>query len=145
MKQRFTTANGDKDRLHHPLIERAKGTFWEYLGCEIVTAEPRKVVLKLEVKPHHLNLFGIVHGGVLSSLLDNAMGIATLLAYPDYNVFTSNLNIHFVAPLQTDELRITADIIYETRRSMTCTGQVFAADGQLGSLATATFRLVTKQ
>lgn len=124
------------------LFEQVRGTFWEYLGCEVVTAEPGKVVLKLDAGRHHMNAINIVHGGVLSSLLDNAMGLATMLARPGENTVTSNLNVHFVAPLHEGELRVTADIVHETRRSITCTGQVFGADGKLGSLATATFRVI---
>ena len=124
------------------LFEQARGTFWEYLGCEVVSAAPGRVVLKLDAGLHHLNAIGIVHGGVQSSLLDNAMGLATMLARPGENTVTSNLNVHFVAPLHAGELRVTADIAHETRRTITCTGQVIGTDGQLGSLATATFRVI---
>ena len=124
------------------LYAQAKGTFWDYLGCETITAEPGHVVLKLDAEPHHLNVIGIVHGGVLSSLLDNAMGLATMLARPDEHTVTSNLNVNFVAPLHTGEIRVTAEIVHETRRSITCTGRVTDADGKLGSLALATFRVI---
>lgn len=124
------------------LFEQARGTFWEYLGCEMVSASSERVVLKLDAGLHHLNSIGIVHGGVVSSLLDNAMGLVTMLARPGQNTVTSNLNVHFVAPLHAGELRVTADIAHETRRTITCTGQVFGRDGQLGSLATATFRVI---
>lgn len=124
------------------LYAQAKGTFWDYLGCETLTAEPGHVVLKLDAGRHHLNAIGIVHGGVLSSLLDNAMGLATMLARPDENTVTSNLNVNFVAPLQVGELRVTAEIVHETRRSITCTGRVMDAEGKLGSLALATFRVI---
>ncbi|EPY06836.1 thioesterase superfamily protein [Paenibacillus alvei TS-15] len=124
------------------LYAQAKGTFWDYLGCETVTAEPGYVVLKLDARRHHLNAIDIVHGGVLSSLLDNAMGLATMLARPDEHTVTSNLNVNFVAPLHTGELRVTAEIVHETRRSITCTGRVMDAEGNLGSLALATFRVI---
>ncbi|RJG25547.1 PaaI family thioesterase [Paenibacillus thiaminolyticus] len=127
--------------LEH-LFEQVRGTFWEHLGCEVVSAEPGKVVLKLNAGRQHMNTINLVHGGVLSSLLDNAMGLVTMLARPGENTVTSNLNVHFVAPLHAGELRVTADIVHETRRSITCTGQVFGADGKLGSLATATFRVI---
>lgn len=124
------------------LSAQAKGTFWEYLGCEILTAEPGHVVLKLDAGSRHLNTIGIVHGGVVSSLLDNAMGLATMLARPEENTVTSNLNVHFVKSLQAEELCVTAEIVHETRRTITCTGRVCNADGQLCCLGMATFRVI---
>ncbi|UHA75055.1 PaaI family thioesterase [Paenibacillus sp. 481] len=124
------------------LQERARGTFWDYIGCKIVEASPAKVVLKLDAQPHHLNVIGIVHGGVLASLLDNAMGLATMLLRPNESTVTSNLNINFVAPLKADELIVTVEVIHQSRRTLTCTGRVESSSGTLGTIGTGTFRVI---
>ncbi len=90
----------EREQYIKKLSEAAKHTFWDYLGCSLESLSDNKVVVTLDIKPHHLNLMGIVHGGVTSSLLDNAMGIAVMAARPNDQCVTTNLNVHFVSPLK---------------------------------------------
>ncbi|WP_235918346.1 PaaI family thioesterase [Paenibacillus lutrae] len=124
------------------MIDQAKDTFWDYLGCELLEASTEKVVIRLNAQQHHLNLIGIVHGGVTSSLLDNAMGIVLMLARPDEKIVTTNLNVQFVAPMQPGELIVTAELVHQTRKMLTASGRVTDAQGRLGTLGTGTFRVI---
>ncbi|MFC0214643.1 PaaI family thioesterase [Paenibacillus chartarius] len=124
--------------------EAAEPTFWGYLGCRFVSAEQdgSRVVIGLDIQPHHLNMLGIIHGGVLSSLLDNAMGIAVMLARPDSKVVTTNLNVHFVSSLRGGKLTVSAEIVHQSRRMITATGSVYGEAGQLTAMGTGTFRII---
>jgi acyl-coenzyme A thioesterase PaaI-like protein len=69
-------------------------------------------------KPHHQGYEGIVHGGILSAILDEAMG---KLAYElvGVPVVTAELTIKFKAPAAPGEqLSITARITEEAGRLM---------------------------
>jgi len=125
------------------LVERSKGTFWEYLGCELHSLQPNKVVISLEVRPHHLNPIGILHGGVSSTMLDNAMGLAAILTRgPHEKMVTSNLNVHFVSPLKGGKIFATAEVIHQSRKSITVTGSVTDEQGQLATYGTGSFRVI---
>lgn len=50
--------------------------FHTWMGIELVDARPGEVDLALEAAPHHLNLQGLLHGGVLATLADTAAGLA---------------------------------------------------------------------
>lgn len=123
-------------------LERsANGTFWTYLGCKLVKWDGRQVVITLDVQPHHLNLIGILHGGVHSSLLDNAMGLAAMASRPQEKVVTAVLNVHFVSPIRTGLATVTAEIVHSTRKGITAQGRIMDADGRLGSIGTGSFRV----
>ncbi|MBD0383109.1 PaaI family thioesterase [Paenibacillus sedimenti] len=124
------------------LAAAAEPTFWGFLGCEFVSMEAGVVTVALDAKPHHLNLIGIVHGGVLSSLLDNAMGIAIMTARPEEKVVTTNLNVHFVSPLKEGRLLVTAEIVHQSRKMITTQGRVTDSEGNLGTIGTGTFRVI---
>jgi len=124
------------------LVQAASGTFWEYLGCELVCLEERRVVVGLKAERHHLNLIGLVNGGVLSSLLDNAMGIMVMLARPGEKVVTTNLNVHFVAPLYEGQLLVTAELLHQSRKMITALGRVSDGAGRLGTMGSGSFRVI---
>ncbi|SDW06394.1 PaaI family thioesterase [Paenibacillus sp. PDC88] len=123
------------------ITKAAESTFWGYLGCKLEQAGNDEVIVSLDPLPHHLNLIGIVHGGVLSSLLDNTMGVAVMLKYPHRSSVTSNLNVHFVRPAKQEYLKVTGKIVHETGRSITAESRITNPHGELIALSTASFRL----
>ena len=48
----------------------------EHLGIRVTAAEPGRVAMEVVPAADHLNLGGIVHGGLLSTLMDSATGFA---------------------------------------------------------------------
>jgi acyl-CoA thioesterase len=48
----------------------------EHLGIRVTAAEPGRVTMEVVPAAEHLNLGGIVHGGLLSTLMDSATGFA---------------------------------------------------------------------
>jgi uncharacterized protein (TIGR00369 family) len=50
--------------------------FVEDLGIHLVSAESGRSVIRLEAELRHLNSWGVVHGGVVMTLLDVAMASA---------------------------------------------------------------------
>ncbi|WP_346010322.1 PaaI family thioesterase [Paenibacillus sp. SYP-B3998] len=132
----------DLDERIQRLAAAAEPTFWGFLGCEFVSIKDDVITIALEAKQQHLNLIGIVHGGVLSSLLDNAMGIIVMTARPEDKVVTTNLNVHFVAPLKEGRLLVSAEIIHQSRKMITTQGRVTDSEGNLGTMGTGTFRVI---
>ncbi|SDN76539.1 uncharacterized domain 1-containing protein [Paenibacillus sp. yr247] len=130
------------NRRLQQLAASAEPTFWGFLGCEFISMQDQIITIALDAKPHHLNPIGIVHGGVLSSLLDNAMGIVVMMARPDEKVVTTNLNVHFVAPLYEGRLLVTAELVHQSRKMITTQGRVIDREGNLGTMGTGTFRVI---
>ncbi|WP_138493900.1 PaaI family thioesterase [Paenibacillus pinistramenti] len=127
------------------LLNRNNQTFWGFLGMELLHADAARVELGLEVKEHHLNSKGIVHGGVLSSLMDQAMGVLVSAARNGVEGVTTHLNVNFVTAMGTGRLVASAYPVHETYRTMTMRAEIRNEQGELGCVATATFRLPKQQ
>lgn len=125
------------------LERRAQGTFWEHLGGKVKEISPDQAVVTLEVRQHHLNPMGMVHGGVLSSLIDNAMGLAAMSTRPNQKIVTTNLNVHFVAPFESGTLTATARVVHASRSTLTLQADVKDEQGRLGTLGSGSFRIVS--
>jgi uncharacterized protein (TIGR00369 family) len=121
----------------------ARGTFWELLGCRLVSVDKKQATVTLEVEDRHLNGNGIMHGGVHASLLDNTMGILAMAARGSTDVVTTNLNIHYVAPLKRGTVTVTAELIHQSGKIITVRGVVSDAAGRLGSYGSASFRVLS--
>lgn len=124
------------------LADAAEATFWGYLGCKLERMADDQVIISLEVKPHHLNIIGIVHGGVLSSLLDNAMGLAVMAVRPEEKAVTTNLNVLFVAPMKETKLIVKAEIVHQSRKMITTQGTITDHEGNLSAIGSGSFRVI---
>jgi len=126
------------------LTERAEDSFWGELGCEVIHAEAGKAIIGMEADRRHLNLLGIVHGGVLMSLLDNAMGLAIMLACRDEKTVTATMNTHFLENAKAGRLRCEGEIIHRIGRTITLQAFVKDEDDRLIAWGSGTYRIVTK-
>jgi uncharacterized protein (TIGR00369 family) len=111
------------------------------LGIEPTEFSERRAAFALTPGPEHLNPLGVVHGGILSTLLDSAMGCAihtTLQAGETYT--TLELDVKFVRPVRTGQGLVTAEatVIHSGRQTATAEGRVLDADGRLYAHATTT-------
>ncbi|WP_367649527.1 PaaI family thioesterase [Paenibacillus sp. NEAU-GSW1] len=126
------------------LGEQAQQTFWGDLGCEVVRADGQKAVISLKAEQRHLNLLGIVHGGVLMSLIDNAMGLAVMLAYRDQKTVTANMNTHFLENTKKGTLYCEGSIMHRIGRTITLQASVTNEEGRLIAWGSGAYRIVTR-
>ena len=95
-------------------------SFSKALGIERVRAEGGRAEVRLAIEPHHRNDLGIVHGGVLMALADEALGMAAFSAVPPGTaVVTAELHVHFLVPAREGILVARAQIWRAGRRLVT--------------------------
>jgi uncharacterized protein (TIGR00369 family) len=81
----------------------------------------------------------IVHGGLVATLLDTAMGTACLNELDDGQSFlTADLNVEFFRAARPGTLRAVGRIVHRTRRAVFCAADLVDADGTLLASARAT-------
>ncbi|WP_372775318.1 PaaI family thioesterase [Paenibacillus sp. 79R4] len=131
----------NKDAQMQEWERLAKGTFWDYLGSQVETVNERQAVVTLEIKPHHHNMIGIVHGGVHATLLDSAMGLLAMVNRPNCNVVTTNLNMNYVAKSSSGKMIVTAELIHSSRTMITAHAFAKMDNGVLCAFGTGTFRV----
>ena len=127
-----------------PHFLRDRMTFERPIGVQVEAVQPGHATLYIDVEPFHLNGNGTLHGGVYASLIDNAMGFA-VAALARVRIATTQMNIHFLAPITTGRITCTADVVHRTRRTATTEAKVRDADGNLLAIGTAAFRIFEQQ
>ena len=84
------------------LRERAQRIpFLRHLGLELVDCGPGKALMRLQIRPEHLNYMGTLHGGVTCSLIDSVAFFALRpLLSQDHPLPTLELKVNFLRPLR---------------------------------------------
>jgi uncharacterized protein (TIGR00369 family) len=103
------------------------------------------VVLGLRAAPPHTNSRGLVHGGLISALADNAMGLSCGRFLEDgQSVVTVNLTLDFVGSARVGQW-LEFDTNFVRAGSTLCFAQALVtADGEPCARANAVFRVVKK-
>jgi uncharacterized protein (TIGR00369 family) len=99
--------------------------------------------LALEADEGHLNPAGTVHGGVLATLLDAAMGLAVRSVVDDGTPATSQLTTAYLRPGRTGRLVATASVRQRGKALLVCEAEV-QQEGEAVATALATFALVAR-
>jgi uncharacterized protein (TIGR00369 family) len=96
----------DGDDLFQVLRARlAASAFHTWAGMDVVDAVPGEVTVAMRVEERHVNLQGLVHGGMLAILADTACGLSIRSAMePGRLHVTADLDIHFLAPAKPGTL-----------------------------------------
>ena len=118
------------------------GGFAERLGARAEVADDGSAQLTFTARDEHLNQAGTVHGGVLATLVDTAMGAAVRSAVDDGDVpATSQLTVTYLRPGKPGELSVTARVRTRGEHLTVCEADVEQDDRSLVH-AVATFALL---
>ena len=100
---------GRDDELVDELRDRLSATaFYGWIGISLDTAARAEVTISMEIDERHVNLQGMVHGGVLATMADVAMGLAVRTAVePGRRHVTIEMGIHYVRPAPRGRVRAT--------------------------------------
>lgn len=89
-------------------------------------------------QPEHISYFGVVHGGLMSALLDDAM--AFCINNHGIKAYTAKLELKYIKPLQVGEkYSLCAGILNNRRRFITTTGAILDNQGNAFIKANAIF------
>lgn len=120
----------------------ASGGFAGRLGARVEEADDGSARIAFEVTDEHLNPAGTLHGGVLATLVDTAMGTAVRSATGDDDVpATSQLTVTYLRPGKPGRLQVTARVRTKGEHLTVCEAEV-EQDGRAIGHAVATFALL---
>jgi uncharacterized protein (TIGR00369 family) len=118
------------------------GGFAGRLGVRVTDVDEGSARLEFEATGEHLNPAGTVHGGVLATLVDTAMGTAVRSTTGDGDVpATSQLTVTYLRPGRPGRLTVAARVRTRGEHLTVCEADV-DQDGRNLVHAVATFALL---
>ena len=124
------------------MTDRSNAGFKGLLGVRDQTAEDGRATLTLDATEDHVNEAGTVHGGVLATLVDMAMGHAVRSSTGERDVpATSQLTVTYLRPGSPGTLQVTARVSKQGDNVTVCEADV-EQDGRALAHALATFAVL---
>ena len=115
----------------------------ERLGARTEATGEGAARVRFDVREEHLNAAGTLHGGVLATLVDTAMGAAVRSTTDDDVPATSQLTVTYLRPGGTGPLEVSARVRTRGEHLTVCDAEV-EQDGRGLVHAVATFALLQR-
>ncbi|MEQ8708456.1 MAG: PaaI family thioesterase [Rhodospirillales bacterium] len=116
------------------------------VGYELTEWSDGHAVLELDLEPRHLNRTGVLHGGVIATMLDAVCGYAGQYCSEPGNIryaVTLSLTTNFLGQAKAGRVRCVARRTGGGRKIYFCAGEMFNANGDLIATGEGVYRLRT--
>jgi acyl-CoA thioesterase len=114
--------------------------FPKMLGIELDSIEPGRACLSLEVRKELLQLQGVMHGGVMATLIDTAVAFAIVSSSAPGDQFTTvEMKVNYLAPVRCGRVRADARLIRNGRRIIVADCDAYDSNGRLVAKALLTY------
>ena len=125
----------DQKELEEMMKRERANSFAVYNHMEIVLAEQDHAVFRLTIRPESKNPYGMVHGGAIYTMADNATGAA---AHTDGRTYvTQTSSLHFLRNQPEGDILADARVRHRGRSTCLVTVDILGEDKTL--LATGEF------
>lgn len=122
------------ERLKHFKSQTKRTGMAGNLGYDVISVQAGKVVYQYQLQDRHVNLIGSLHGGIIASLVDTAMGgaVLTLLEPDEWHTMT-DLSVKFIGAVRNKEdiLTIEATVDHSGRRMFATEARVYNQKNKL--------------
>jgi len=119
--------------------------FMELLGVRIVSVEPGAVTFEFEPAEFMYSPLGNVHGGIVTVLLDTAMGCSFHTTLPAGTGYTTlELKVNFLRPVlaRTGTLRALGHVLHSSKRVATVDARLEDRAGKMYAHSTSTLMIL---
>jgi uncharacterized protein (TIGR00369 family) len=141
--RKFSTRklNKEEKRITELVRQRMKESqSSELLGFDVESVHDGCAVFRLEVRPRHKQIHGVVHGGILAALADTTGAIAAYTVIPrGVELATLELKINYLEPVPGGTVKAEAKVLRAGRNFIVVECEIFNETGSLAAKASMTF------
>jgi uncharacterized protein (TIGR00369 family) len=112
----------------------------ELLGFDVESVQEGRAIFRLDVRPRHKQIHGVVHGGILAALADTAAAIAAYTVIPrGVEIATLELKINYMEPVPGGRVKADARVLRKGRNFIVTECEIFNEHGSLAAKSLLTF------
>lgn len=114
--------------------------FDQLIATEWVSSEPDSAVARISMRDELRQPMGILHGGVMASLVESVCSMATARAVFTENrvAMGQNISVNFLRPISSGGIEVRAEAIHRGRMTWVWRADVLDSDGRTCAVAQMT-------
>ena len=131
----------DEQKITELVRQRMKESkYTELLGFDVESVHDGRAVFRLDVRPTHKQIHGVVHGGIIAALADTTAAIAAYTAVPlGVELATLELKINYLEPVPGGRVKADARVLRAGRNFIVTECEIFNESGSMAAKALLTF------
>jgi len=138
MTRKMTAEEKRVTRLVRQRMKESKSS--ELLGFDVESVHDGRAIFRLDVRPRHKQIHGVVHGGILAALADTTAAIAAYTVVPPgVELATLELKINYLEPVPGGTVKADARVLRAGRNFVVTECEIFIDSGKLAAKALLTF------
>ncbi|MFQ5847637.1 MAG: PaaI family thioesterase [Candidatus Methylomirabilales bacterium] len=132
------------ERMAAARTKQKRPHYRDLIGEEVVQGEAGQTEVRIPVKPFLLNRGGVVHGGVISTLMDEAIGWAAYNSLGEgAKVVTAELKINFLEAAVTGMLTGRGRVIRQGKHLVVGEGDILDHEGRVVAHGLGTWMILS--
>ena len=122
-------------------------TVWfpQFLGLKLEEIRQDYARMRLAYRPEFRQPAGVIHGGVIATMIDTVVVPAVGSGYDDARaLFTIDMQLRYLAPIVEEDAVAEGWIVQRGRQIVFCEAEVRAASGTLAATGTLVYKVSSK-
>jgi len=113
------------------------------LGTEWISNDPDNAVARLPMKDEHRQPMGIMHGGVMASLVESLCSMATATAVvPDNRIaMGQSISVNLLRPVSSGGIQVEAEAVHRGRMTWVWRATIKDFEGRVCAMAQMTMAI----
>lgn len=113
------------------------------LGTEWISSDPDHAVVRLTMKDEHRQPMGIMHGGVMASMVESLCSMATATAVvPDNRIsMGQSISVNLLRPVSSGGIQVEAEAVHRGRMTWVWRATVKDFEGRVCAMAQMTMAI----
>ncbi len=138
MTRKMTKQEKRATQMVRQRMKESKAT--ELLGFDVESVHEGRAIFRMQVRPRHKQIHGVVHGGILAALADTTAAIAAYTSIPrGVEIATLELKINYLEPVPGGTVRADARVLRSGRNFIVTECEIYNQSGSLAAKALLTF------
>lgn len=116
--------------------------FNHHLGFRVTRLHKDGLTMECHPRQEMKNILGTLHGGVIASLVDAAIGVAVFSHCGGRRATTVNLEVTYLRPIHSGKAVARARLVKIGKSLTSGTCEIRGADGKVAAIGVATYMLL---
>lgn len=122
-------------------LPHVNNPYGDFLGIEIIEVKDGTCRAVLNIEEKHKNPNGVIHGGVIYSLIDDTMGAALYSLTRKTNHATIDIFVQYTGNCKEGKLHCLTEVVMLKKTVAFLRSEVTDSEGKKIALATGSFRI----